>query len=549
MNRRSLIRGMGCAGAALAWSRTLTAAAPTSAPSIAATRYGKVRGLNIGGIHVFKGVRYGASTGGTNRFRPPLPPAPWNGVEDALTEGPQCFQNDPLGRLRSDFVALDESEDCLKLNVWTPGLKDGKKRPVMVWLHGGGLWRGSVAGAWQSGEHLSRRGDVVMVSPNHRLHVLAYNYLEGLGDANFTGSGNAGMLDLILALQWVRDNIEEFGGDPANVTIFGQSGGGQKVSLLMTLPAGKGLFHRAIIQSGPAPITIEPDYAMALTHQLLAKLGLDAGSARRIQEVPPQTLMRAYYEMFHASGGFGVLGIIQGFSPVVDGSVLPHQPFWNGASRISKDVPLLIGSTRTEMTEYTLQGDPKAYLLDWAGIEQKLAALFKDDASAILAEFRANHPRAQPWEVYSLILSDWPTRIFSIKIAEEQSRLRAAPVHMYRMDWRTPVHDGLLMSPHAVDIAFVLDTVEANVESNGGGPEPRLMVNQMSEVWLAFARSGNPQIDSLPQWPAYDEHRRATMLFNLQSLVAFDPDAGDRKILQAGMNRYRVVARGSDIPV
>lgn len=510
--------------------------------SVAVTNAGKVRGRQIGGVHVFKGIRYGASTEGSGRFLPPRAATAWTGIQDAFEDGPQCFQSDPFGKLKVSYEALPESEDCLRLNVWTPGLRDGKRRPVMVWLHGGGLWRGSVAGDWQDGRRLAARGDVVMVSPNHRLNVLAYNYLEDI-DPYFKGSGNAGLLDLVLALAWVRDNIEEFGGDPGNVTIFGQSGGGQKVSLLMAMPAARGLFRHAIIQSGPAPVTVERGYAAGNAHRLLGRLGLDARSVRRIQEVPIADLMRAYYAQFHADGGFGVLGIIQGFAPVVDGDALPQQPFWNGAPAISRDIPLLIGSTRTEMTEYTLDADPLAAQMDWSAIEHRLAALFRSDAGAVLARFRADHPQASAWEVYSLILAEWPTRIFSVKIAEEQARLRGAAVHMYRMDWRTPVRGGLLMSPHAVDVGFVLDTVQANINANGGGRDAERMADQMCNVWLAFARTGSPQTRELPAWPPYEEERRATLLFDLPSRIELDPDSADRRIIQDHMSRYRFVGR------
>jgi para-nitrobenzyl esterase len=540
LNRRTLIRGAGFGALLLAAEGIPRLADAADMTSIAPTRWGPVRGKRVGDVHVFKGIRYGADTGGANRFRPPREPTPWREPIDAFEDGPQCFQRDPLEKSPSAFTALPESEDCLKLNVWTPALRDGGKRPVMVWLHGGGLWRGSAAGDWQAGTALSRTCDVVMVSPNHRINVMGFAGLEAL-DSRFEGSTNAGMLDLVLALKWVRDNIDAFGGDPANVTIFGQSGGGQKISLLMAMPAARGLFHKAIIMSGPAPITVEIEYASAQARRLLGKLGLGAKSARKIGDVPPATLMRAYYEDFHAHGGYGVLGIIRGFAPAVDGKILPQQPFWNGAPAFSKGIPLLIGSTRTEMTETTLLADPTAPSMSWSAIEQKLRALFGDDANPILEQFRANHPQASPWEVYSVILSDWPTRMFSIRIAEEQAKLHGAPVYMYRTDWRTPVQNGLLMSPHAVDIGFVLDTVDANVGLNGGGAEPHAMAKQMSDAWVTFARTGNPQTPTLPRWAAYDLESRTTMLFDMESRVALDPDGSDRQILEDRMHRFRVV--------
>ena len=242
-------------------------------------------------------------------------------------------------------------------------------------------------------------------------------------------------------------------------------------------------------------------------------------------------------------GGYGVLGIIRGFAPAVDGKILPQQPFWNGAPQFSKGVPLLIGSTRTEMTETTLSEDPAATSMGWPAIEKKLEGLFGARAKTILAQFRAHHPQGSPWEVYSLILSDWPTRMFSIRIAEEQAKLRGAPVYMYRTDWQTPVRNGLLMSPHAIDIAFVLNTVDANADSNGGGAGAHAMARQMSEAWVTFARTGSPQTATLPKWPAYGAESRATMLFNLDSRVALDPDGEDRQTLQDRMHSFRIVGR------
>ncbi|MEO5598138.1 MAG: carboxylesterase family protein [Novosphingobium sp.] len=513
----------------------------------ALTRWGEVRGARLAGINVFKGIRYGAPTGGSGRFRPPMHPKPWVHPVDALSYGPACPQSDPSSASASRFEE-GESEDCLTLNVWTPGLRDKGKRPVMVWLHGGGLGWLSASGEWQAGHNISRRGNVVMVSPNHRIGVFGFAHIAGL-DPAFAGSSQVGMLDLVMALEWVRDNIEEFGGDPDNVTIMGQSGGGQKVSLLMAMPAAEGLFHKAIIQSGPMPLSLEPPYATALTRRLLDKLKLPVADIWKIQSLSPKEILGAYYPLFHEIGGFGIMGIVQDFAPVVDGASLPQQPFWHGAPPASAKVPLLIGCTRTEMTEYTLANDPTAFRIDFSQIEAKLRPIFADDSAQILAGYRSRHADASPWEIYSLILSDWPTRLFSLRIADAKARQGSAPTFVYRMDWKTAARGGVLMSPHAVDIQFVLDNVDvpqvdAGQEEGKEIEARRRMTDQMSGAWIAFARTGNPGHALLPQWNAYDAVRRPTMLFNLESRLADNPDGADIEELSRNLDRYRIVAGG-----
>ena len=505
----------------------------------ARTSSGLVIGDRVGAALAFKGIPYGGSTGGTNRFMPSTPPKPWQEPLRATQYGPASPQADP-DHPRPGIEP--ESENCLTLNVWTPALRDGRKRPIMVWLHGGGLWRLSAAGGYQAGGNLAAHGDVVMVSPNHRLGVLGFAWLQDWDD-RFAGSASAGMLDLVRALKWVRDHAAEFGGDPNNVTIMGQSGGGQKVSLLMAMPAAHGLFHKAIIQSGPAPLALEPVYARKLSSRLLDLLGLDPRNVSEIQKVPLDAIMRAYYRIFAEIGGFGTLGVIQDFAPVVDGITLPQHPFWNGASRLSRHVPLMIGSTRTEMTEYFLTSHPSAPQRTAAEIESDLAPIFGNDAGAILAHYRSAHPAASLWEVDALIRSDWPTRFFSRRIADQQARLKGAPVWAYRMDWATRARDGLLMSPHAIDIAFVLDTVGAEPVESGELDAQTRMSRQMGGAWLAFARKGDPNHPGLSAWPAYGE-KRQTMLFNLESGIAPAPDGADLDLLEAGLTNYRVVAGG-----
>lgn len=542
MERRHFLAALSASAVATCPAALLAA----TQSSMARTRHGPVIGRFMGGVHAFKGVRYGASTASGGRFMPPRPPRLWTRPVPAYVDGPASPQSEP-GAKPARRQPIPESEDCLTLDVWTPALRDGGKRPVMVWLHGGGLWRSSAAGAFQSGQRLAANQNVVMVSPNHRLGVLGFAYLQEF-DAAFAGSASAGMLDLVLALQWVRDNIAEFGGDPANVTIFGQSGGGQKVSLLMAMPAAQGLFHKAIIQSGPAPLALETPYGRELASRLLHLLDVPEKRARDLQHVPLSRLMTAYYRIFHEIGGFGVLGIIQDFAPVVDGVTLPQHPFWNGASSLSRDIPLIIGTTRTEMTEYTLQLDPDSPKRDFRGIVDHLHPLFGADAQSLVDHYRATHPGAGPWEVDQLIRSDWPTRFFSRRIADAQARLEGAPVWMYRMDWSTKARNGLLMSPHAIDIPFVLDTVGTELTQSGQEEEQRQMVRQMSGAWASFARDGRPHHDAFPHWTPYDPQHRATLLFDIRSRMAADPDGSDLDRIAGGLPHYRAVAGGITTP-
>ena len=509
-------------------------------PADVPTTGGPVRGAWVRGVATFKGIPYGAPVSGAGRFRPATAPGPWRAPFAALDYGPACPQSDPSNPHRR--VQEREDEDCLTLNVWTPALNDGRKRPVMVWLHGGGLWRLSAAGESQAGYGLAASGDVVMVSPNHRIGVFGFLHLADM-DPAFAGSSHLGMLDLVLALQWVRDNIAEFGGDPDNVTIMGQSGGGQKVSLLMAMPAARGLFHKAIIQSGPMPLSLKADHANDLAARLIGHCGLQKGDAKALQALPVEALLNGYYRLFREIGGFGVLGIVQDVAPVVDGVTLPQQPFWNGASDLVANIPLMIGSTGTEMTEYMLDIDPNLGGVTHAGIADSIRFLFGGDADRIAADYIAHHPGLSGWETLSLIRSDWPTRLFSLRIADAKAA-QPAPVHMYRMDWRTTERHGLLMSPHAIDIPFALNTVGAPDLQTGQLGEQHRMAEQMSRAWIAFARTGNPWHRGLPRWPRYDASRRATMLFNLTSHIADDPDGADIRTLERNIGHYRLVAGG-----
>ena len=309
---------------------------------VAETAYGRIRGTEVRGIKVFKGVPYGASTAGPNRFMPPAAPAKWAGVRDALAYGASAPQSQPGTRRASSAIAVaaaglpPEGEDCLVLNVWTPAVNDNRKRPVMVWCHGGGFTTGSGSSPVTDGGNLARRGDVVVVSLNHRLNVLGFSNLASVAGAEFASSGDVGMLDIVRALEWVRDNIAGFGGDPGTVMVFGQSGGGRKVSTLLAMPAAKGLFHRAVIESGATLRLVEPEAGARVARELLSTLGIAPGQGRALQEVPLDTLMAAYFTVVRK---MNVDQMTQGFSPAMDGRIVAQHPFHPVASPVSAGVP------------------------------------------------------------------------------------------------------------------------------------------------------------------------------------------------------------------
>jgi para-nitrobenzyl esterase len=511
------------------------------------TANGKVRGRSIAGIHSFLGLRYGASTEGRNRFMPPQKPQPWTGIQDAFSYGNSAPQSNPAQHgdalLRSDIGRLiagtdgpppPESEDCLFLNVWTPGVNDNGKRPVMFWLHGGGFSTGSDSGALFIGANLARRGDVVVVGINHRLGALGFTHLGDLGGEAFVHSGNVGMLDAVAALAWVRDNIERFGGDPNRVMIFGESGGGQKVSMLLGSPPAKGLFHRAVIESGPGPKMMERDRATEIARMLLAEVGLDAKRVTELQSLPLEKIMAAQFAV--TAKLRGMAGIIDGFAPVLDPTVLPAHPFYPHATRVSADVPVIIGNNRTEMT---LFADPAAFSLDEAGMKTRVKGMLGEHTDEVIQVYRRANPQATPSDLFFLIWTDDPTTIYSNNIAERRAALGKAPTYRYRFDWETPALSGRLKSPHTLEMPFVFDNVQVAPGLTGGAsPEAVALAARVSEAWIAFATRGDPNSkkSALPPWPAYDSARRATMLFNNDSKVVNDPAAEQRKIMDRILN-------------
>jgi len=495
---------------------------------IATTQYGDVRGFTEDGINVFKGIRYGADTA-TTRFQPPRTPESWSGVQDALVYGNSTRQI-PTGTGGGLFTswrgnpAPELSEDCLFLNVWTPGVRDGEKRPVLVWFHGGGFSSGSGSSLVYDGVRLANRGDVVIVTVNHRLNYFGYMYLAEYGD-QFADSGNAGMLDLVQSLEWVRDNISEFGGDPGNVLIFGESGGGFKVSNLMAMDDAKGLFHRAVVQSGPTIESATTQDAAKATAAVIEKLGLTRQTIDQILSMPAEDIELAARSVARE------LNLSPGRGPVVDGRALKRHPFLSDAPPHSIDVPLLIGTTRTENSLLIGARNPDLFDLTWEALPDALMPYIDDlDVMKIISTYRGLHPEIDAAELFFTATTDARFLNRSIEMADKKSAQSGANTWFYMLNWDTPVDGGKWLVPHASEIGMVFDNVAKSESMSGTGKEPQRIADLMSEAWIAFARVGNPNHDGLPDWPAFNSGTRATMIFDLEPKVIDDPHGIQRRL-------------------
>ena len=504
----------------------------------AETSLGKVRGMDNAGIKTFKGIPYGASTAGSNRFMPPVDPGKWTGVRDALEYGHSAPQRDPAAQPANGGLGVaaqglpSEGEDCLVLNVWTPAVNDGRKRPVMFWCHGGGFATGSGSSPDTDGTNLARRGDVVVVTINHRLNVLGFANLSEFS-RDFAASGDNGMLDIVHALKWVRTNIAHFGGDPNTVMIFGQSGGGRKVETLLAMPSAKGLFHRATIESGAALQVARRDLAMRNAEQLLAKLGVSKSDVRELQKLPVEKIMAAYFAVVRDQPG--VDQTVSGFVPSVDGKILPQQPFQPAASPVSADVPVMIGNTRTEMTLFA-NNDQEAFRLNDDGLAKRIRDLMGGNSQEMIALYRKLNPSATHSDIYFLIASDYRYGAPTMKIAERRAALGKGSVYLYYFKWETPVQGGRLKSPHTMEIPFAFDNVKISTRLTGGGPEAMALADKLSDTWIAFARTGNPNTSKLPHWPAFNSTDRATMVIDNTSEVVNDPLREQRLAMFRAMN-------------
>jgi para-nitrobenzyl esterase len=532
--RRLLKHGCGVMGAALVPLGMRQAFAATFVePSMGATvetMTGKVRGIQHGGIHAFKGIPYGASTGGANRFMPPRKPEAWTGVRDAFEFGHQAPQNMHFTDVLAPQADLSEGfdEDCLVLNVWTPRPNDHTKRPVMFWCHGGGFAQESASWPWVDGEALARRGNVVVVTINHRLNVFGYLHLGDLGGAKYAESGNAGMLDLVAGLEWVRDNIARFGGDPHNVMIFGESGGGAKVSTLLAMPAAQGLFHRAAIQSGAWLRGVPREQATASAKALLDELGISAARLDDIQQIPVERLLSARSGMMlPLPPRRGELRM--GYSPVVDGHVLPAHPFDPVATPLSSKIPLLIGCNQFETTLFYV-ADRSTFSLTDAALERRIAEVVGDeDVGRVLKAYRGAFPADSASDTFFRITSDRLVRRNTITLAERKSEQHQAATYMYYFAWKSPALNGALRAPHTVEIPFVFDNTDVPKVMTRS-PSAQALADRTSNAWIAFARSGNPAHSGLPAWPTYTAQQRATMVFDNVCKVVNDPDPVGREV-------------------
>ncbi len=491
---------------------------------IADSAYGKLRGADVDGIKVFKGIPYGASTDGKNRFMPPVKPAPWTGVRDALEFGRTSPQS---GQPAAGAPAM--GEDCLALNVFTPGIGGRGMRPVMLWLHGGGFATGSASRPIYDGKNLARTGDVVVVSINHRLNVFGATYLGEAFGPEFALSGSVGIQDIVAALQWVRENIAQFGGDPNQVTIFGQSGGGRKVATLMSMPDAKGLFHKAIIESGAVLRLTTKEDAIRYTYQLLNELGMQGSRPRDLQAVPAAALLAANGSVLRKMR-MPEPGMVAN-SPMVDGVMIPGHPWDPGAPAISANIPLLAGYARTEETFYD-RPTPESMAMTEETLQARAAKRLGIDPAPVIEMYRKAHPDATPWDLHILIATDHPRGTHSRELAKRKAQLGRAPVYFYRFDWETPEGGGHMRSPHTIDVPFVFNNVKIAGPKISQMPEAQALADKVSAAWATFARTGNPNIAALPKWPAYSDKTRDTMLFNNVTRVVQDPDREPRLIME-----------------
>jgi len=512
--RRLLLQGVAATAIAACWPGLAGAMSVTDAPRMR-LRSGQVRGYRDGGISVFKGIRYGADTSG-QRFQPPRREASWQGVREAVAYGAASPQ---------PKAGEDTSEDCLFLNVWTPGLRDDARRPILFYIHGGAYNNGSGSSPLYDGSALCRRGDVVVITVNHRLNAFGYLYLAPFGGADLADAGNVGQLDLIQALQWVRQHAAEFGGDADNITVFGQSGGGAKIATLMAMPAARGLFHRAWTMSGQQVTACGPRAAAQRAAMVLDALKLSPSQVDQLRTVPAEALIAAAQVRDPSRAEDTALYL----GPVMDSRSLPTHPFWPEAPAQSATIPLVIGNTHDE-TRAFLGHDPKHFALHWDELPAKLEKQQFVDLSpqVVIDEYRRLYPHYSPSDVF--FAATTAGRSWRGAVEELEARARqGAPTWAYQLDWASPLQPQL-GAYHTLDIPLVFDNIAVPEARTGDGAGARAMAGMMSDSLIAFARHGNPNHPGLPAWAPYDLTRRQTMLFDATPQLADDPRGGERRL-------------------
>jgi para-nitrobenzyl esterase len=543
MNRRTFIQRAGLSAAAVPFITTQSSSpqpADTETGIVAAANYavvdtsaGKIRGYSRNGIYTFKGVPYAQSTAGENRFQPAIRLSPWTGIKNALVYGPVCPQAPNKGWRMEEYAFLFQwsdgiqDEDCLRINVWTPNIQDNQKRPVMFWIHGGAFFSGSSQEhPSYDGENLSRAGDVVVVSINHRLNVFGFLDLSDYG-SRYEASGNVGMLDIVAALEWVRDNISNFGGDPDNITIFGQSGGAAKVTTLMAMPDAKGLFHKAISQSSSTLRVATKEYAVALSKKVLAELSITDSNLSDLHKLPFRTISDAAIaaEKKLVTPKPPEVGR-NGWQPVVDGKIIPGHPFSSESLAHSSSVPMIIGSNRHEWSASI--GDPEMESLTEDGLRKKLQEKYGERHEALYKVIRQVHPAVRPVEILSFLN---PYNPMAFRQSEIKSSQKTAPVYLYMFQWKTPVLDGRPRAFHCSEIPFVFHNTDRAENMTGGGADALALSKQLSMAWINFARTGNPNGKGITNWPPFTA-KGETMMIDHQWSVALDPDGEFRKILE-----------------
>lgn len=501
---------------------------------LVSTTNGKIQGFEKDGVVQFRGVPYAAPPVGPLRFRSPQPAASWDGVRDCTRYGASALQN--LGGMEAlaggRGSSLPTSEDCLFLNLWTPAADDGG-RPVMVWFHGGAFTSGSGSIPWYSGSRLATAGDVVVVTVNYRLGLFGFLHLAPLLGDEYVGSGNAGLLDQVAALGWVRDNIAAFGGDPQRITIFGESAGGMSVGTHLGSPRSRGLFQRAIPQSGTANVCVPATAAEALAQEALRVLDLDEATADALLTLAPERLLAAQ-EHVAPPGGSSLDGSrFLRLAPVIDGVVLPEPPLAAVAAGSADGVDVVVGTTRDECNLFLLMAQGE---VDEPRMARAFERVFAGNAQHALDVYTANRPGASPRDVVSAMMTDRIFRQPAIRLAETLAAREAGRVWSYRFDWASTAFDGLLGACHALEIPFVFDNLDRKGVEFFLGPvdeRARRLAHSMSRAWLGLATAGDPNHDDLPEWPEYDGARRSTMVLGDPSQLVDDPDGEERELWAA----------------